>query len=143
MLKIARLSGSLLARKGTAAPAAANADAPDLADPAAASAQRAGGGNPFRLKLREREDEMLGEVLRLADGGRVPVEPARAGPRRRRTDERVRLTLRLDKERRRRLRIAAAHAGCSSNALLCKALDAHLAEFAPVCACLAGTTPSE
>jgi hypothetical protein len=143
MLRIARLSGGLLARKGAATPAAGHADpaAPEAGDAVSPNGAHAPAGNPFRMRLREREDEMLGEVLSIArDNGRLPAErhPVERHPveRRRRADGRVRLSLRLDRERHRQLRIAAARAGCSSQALLCRALDAHLAGLARSCPCL-------
>ena len=58
----------------------------------------------------------------------------------RREADRVALTLRLDRERHRRLRIVGARHECSSQAVIVRALDAYLATCGDRCACLRGET---
>ncbi|WP_147274928.1 hypothetical protein [Ferruginivarius sediminum] len=58
-----------------------------------------------------------------------PQEPPAAG------GERARISLRLDPERHRRLRLAAAHLDCSLQDLLIAALDEHLSGLRLGCAC--------
>lgn len=62
--------------------------------------------------------------LRLAP----PQEPPASG-------ERARISLRLDPERHRRLRLAAAHLDCSLQDLLIAALDEHLSGLHLGCPC--------
>jgi hypothetical protein len=62
--------------------------------------------------------------LRLAP----PQEPPASG-------ERARISLRLDPERHRRLRLAAAHLDCSLQDLLIAALDEHLSGLRLGCPC--------
>jgi hypothetical protein len=110
----ARLTGELLARRGEAMPTggfAAPGHAIGLAPPASPSPLRAAGtGGDERPRL-------------LQSRGKA---------------ERVALTVRLDRERHRRLRIFGARRGCSNQEVILKALDAYLAACGVDCACLRG-----
>jgi hypothetical protein len=127
MAQPARLTGELLARKGEALPTGGFAYTKlDLVPPQPSTArleQQRCGTSPAREAL-------------LPDLGR----PAPRHERRRRPehedDERVALTLRLDRARYTRLRILAARRARSGQELLLTALDAYLEACAIDCACL-------
>lgn len=117
----ARLTGELLARKGQAAPTTGLA----IAGPASALARPS--------------------LVHSRTPATVPGERRNAGPDRRqaagrREADRVALTLRLDRERHRRLRIFTARHDCSSQEVIVRALDAYLASCGEDCACLRGET---
>jgi len=128
MTEPARLTSALLARKGQAFPTAALAcptievsqplPAPDKLSP-----RRAGlalvGGTPGHSSVRARRGYGAGGSGHGEDG-------------------RVALTLRLDRERHRRLRIFAARHERTSQEVILEALDAYLAACGGDCACLRG-----
>lgn len=113
---MAMLSSGLLARKGAAVPAA-------LALPSDAMA-------PPRLELRmpparppepaawSRTDEKIDAAPRIRATGGTPPLPSESGS--------AKVSLRLDADRHRRLRLAALHQGSSGQKLLLAALDAYL-----------------
>jgi hypothetical protein len=110
----ARLTGELLARKGEALPATGMATATLALAPTRPTLVRAG-------------------VAASSDG-------ERRQPAGRREDDRVALTLRLDRERHRRLRIFSARHDCSGQDVIVRALDAYLEGCSDHCACLRGET---
>jgi hypothetical protein len=130
MTRPAGLTSDLLARKGQALPTAAPAcprveigqSLPALPAPDKPSSRRASiavvGGAPERRSGRARQAYGSGSSGRR--------------------DERIALTLRLDRERHRRLRILAARHDCTSQEVIVAALDAYLAACSGDCACLRG-----
>ncbi|MCE3247284.1 MAG: hypothetical protein K0R41_1109 [Geminicoccaceae bacterium] len=124
MTQPARLTSALLARKGQAFPtggvAGATIDACQPLPP------------PDRLTAR------AGMALVSDRGGVRPARQAKGtgrGPGNG-DDGRVALTLRLDRERHRRLRIFGARHERTSQEVILKALDAYLAACGADCACL-------
>jgi hypothetical protein len=112
MRSAARLTGELLARKGQATPTGGFASA------AIALSQP--------LPAPHKRGRAAGEGSRAATGPRSrPGDP-----------QRVALTLRLDREAHRRLRIFAARRGWTGQEVIRKALDAYLAACSVDCACL-------
>ena len=129
MREPAKLTADLLARRGQAlpttgfgSPSLALAEllpAPDkstLRRYATAAANDAGPDHPRRVTARDQR--------------RPP-----AGPR---AEERVALTLRLDRERHRRLRIFSARHEATSQDVIVRALDAYLDACGDDCPCLRG-----
>jgi hypothetical protein len=117
MTQPARLSGSLLARKGTASPAdGLNGAAIALSQPLP----------PWSAPRPAVAPEPLPRRTRPA--------PARA-------EERVALTVRLDPGRHTRLRILAARRNRTSQDVVTAALDAYLEASGGDCACLRGDGP--
>jgi hypothetical protein len=117
----ARLTGELLARKGEALPATGMATATLALAPTRPTLVRAG-------------------VAASSDGERRGSRSERRQPAGRREDDRVALTLRLDRERHRRLRIFSARHDCSGQDVIVRALDAYLEGCSDHCACLRGET---
>jgi hypothetical protein len=125
-MSAATLSSKLLAPKGSAAPAGGRSRTPKRAV--------AAGLRP------------VGAVPDAVPDSSVPP----SGPRGEANDdgyappgaERARVTLRLDPERHRRLRVAAACRGESMQSVMVAALDAYLANGAGGCACMADTADS-
>jgi hypothetical protein len=114
-MTVASLNATLLARKGGARPAVPGAEpaAPAGSTSPPPSAQPAQAAGPTAPAPRLRP---------------AAAEPAPGGAR-------ARLTLRLDPERHRRLRLAAAHLDRSLQALLTDALERYLAELPVHCPC--------
>jgi hypothetical protein len=128
MAQPARLTSGLLARKGQALPTGGFAHArlnlvPRL--PAAAKPEQHRCGTPLP------REALLPELRRPA-----PEPSRRPAPAR---DDRVALTLRLDRARYTRLKILAARRARSGQELLLRALDAYLEACAVDCACLRST----
>jgi hypothetical protein len=126
----ATLTRSLLVRKGAAIPT------PTVPLPTADSSPDPREPVPNLV--------LLGREALAGDRARPHVGKGGRGP----TEERRRLTLRLDVARHRRLKLAATHLGISLQDVLIAALDGHLARVAPGlaaggCACLAGTPRGE
>jgi hypothetical protein len=128
MARPARLTSGLLARKGQALPTGGFAHAklelvPRLPSAAKPEQHRCGTSLPH--------EALLPEPRRPApEPGRRPA-PAH--------DDRVALTLRLDRARYTRLKILAARRARSGQELLLRALDAYLEACAVDCACLRST----
>ena len=123
MTQTARLTSALLARKGQAFPTGGFACPPiDLGQPLPA---------PDKLSPPRRG-------LALARGAlATQLQPLRRPPRPS-DDGRVALTLRLDRERHRRLRIFAARRERTSQEVILRALDVYLEAYGADCACLRG-----
>jgi hypothetical protein len=126
MAQPARLTAELLARKGQALPTGGFAHAKlDLVPPQP---------SPRRLEPPRCGTPLTSEAL-LPDLRR----PTTRHERRRQSeddDERIALTLRLDRARYTRLRILAARRCHSGHDVLLNALDAYLEACATDCACL-------
>lgn len=126
----ARLSGELLARKGQALPTGGLAYATMTLDQPLPSY---GPAVLVRYGSLPAQDALTqGASRRTAERRRQP-----AG---RREEDRVALTLRLDRERHRRLRIFCARHECSSQEVIVRALEAYLETCGEDCACLRGET---
>jgi hypothetical protein len=126
MAQPARLTGELLARKGQALPTGGFAHAKlDLLPP-----------QPSAARMEQpRWSTALSSQALLADL-RHPEPRHERGGRPEHDDERVALTLRLDRARYTRLKILAARRSRSGQELLLSALDAYLEACAADCACL-------
>jgi hypothetical protein len=125
MHRPARLTASLLARKGEASPASGRGTGAALTPPL----------ETFRRPAASRPVLESKGTLRLLAGGAA----GRAfGDNAADADQRVTLTVRLDHARHRRLKILAARRRRTSQALLVEALDAYLHECGADCACLRG-----
>jgi hypothetical protein len=173
----ASLTGSLLARKGSAVPAAIAlsplAALPHVAmaqpvPPAAMSVSLAAMPSPAAAPAPQAApaSTMAGSALRPTaqmeswrspppfQPARPPADkpPAKAGgpkepPSRRGHGKTAKVSLRLDDERHRKLRLASVHQQLSGQQILLKALDAYLATYAPAamdgnCVCI-NRTPAE
>jgi len=125
----ARLSGELLARKGQALPAGGLAYAAMTLDQPLPAC-----GRPALVRY----GSLPAQDALAQDGGRRTTVQRRRRPARRREQDRVALTLRLERERHRRLRIFCARHECSSQEVIVRALDAYLASCGDDCACLRG-----
>ena len=125
MTQPARLTSALLARKGEALPTGGFAGA----------AIDAGQPLPPPATLTRRASMAL-----VSDRGARPARPVKGGGRGPGDggDARVALTLRLDRERHRRLRIFGARHDRTSQEVILEALDAYLAACGADCACLRG-----
>lgn len=134
----ASLTGSLLARKGSAAPSKAFG-----------KLFEAFPGRPQQLTQREPIDEAVCNdniaLLKgpgLCDGlhAAQSASAVRSGRGGERGNARAKLSVRLDSERHLRLKLSAAHLGRSSQAIMLEALDTYLANLAPSlaknCMCL-------
>ena len=127
MAQPARLTGELLARKGQALPTGGFAYAKlDLVppQPSAARLEQQRCGTPLT------REALLPDLRRPAPGHEPGRRPEHA------EDERVALTLRLDRARYTRLKILAARCSRSGHEVLLTALDAYLDACAADCACL-------
>jgi hypothetical protein len=126
MAQPARLTGDLLARKGHALPTGGFAYAKlDLVPPQPST----DGLEQQRCGTSLARESLLPDLRRPAS--------ARAPDRRpEHDDERVALTLRLDRARYTRLKILAARRARSGQELLLTALDAYIEACAADCACL-------
>ena len=125
MAQPARLTSGLLARKGQALPTGGFAHAKlDLVplQPSVAKAEQ------HRCGTSVPRAALLPELRRPA-----PEPSRRPAPAQ---DDRVALTLRLDRARYTRLKILAARRARSGQELLLRALDAYLEACAVDCACL-------
>lgn len=135
------LTGSLLARKGAAAPSNSFGK---LFEASPAASQGLADRKPCDEAVRN-ENVALGAsqqtsgCLRAAPSAEMTVgseNSGNGGP------GRAKLSLRLDRERHLRLKIAAAHLGRSNQAILLDALDSYLEKIAPEtaidCVCLNG-----
>jgi hypothetical protein len=127
MAQPARLTGELLARKGQALPTGGFACAKlDLVPPL-----------PSATRLEQQRDGTPAPREALRPDPRRPAavhEPSR--PSAHGGDDRVALTLRLDRARYTRLRILAARRARSGQEVLLNALDAYLEACATECTCL-------
>jgi hypothetical protein len=125
----AKLSGELLARKGEALPTGGFAYARLALDhplpPPGATALVRYAAAPASMTVA-RNDSRKGAPER------------RREPSGRRAEDRVALTVRLDRDRHRRLRIFGARQECSSQDVIIRALDAYFASCGDRCACLRG-----
>jgi hypothetical protein len=127
----ARLSGELLARKGQALPTGGlgyAAMAPDQPLPSY--------GHPVLVRY----GSLPAQDARAQGGSRRTTAERRRPPAGRREEDRIALTLRLDRERHRRLRIFCARHDCSSQEVIVRALEAYLDTCGEDCACLRGET---
>ena len=125
MAQPARLTSSLLARKGQALPTGGFAHAKlDLVplQPSVAKTEQ------HRCGTSVPREALLPELRRPAHEPSRRPAPA--------PDDRVALTLRLDRARYTRLKILAARRARSGQELLLRALDAYLEACAVDCACL-------
>jgi hypothetical protein len=164
----ASLTSSLLARKGSAVPAAiALSPLAALSHPALAAMSHAPLAAPATA-LHAPGPSAASSVPPARPAATVeswrsppPFQPARpplgkpeakAGgpkepPSRRGSGKSAKVSLRLDDERHRKLRLASVHQQLSGQQILLKALDAYLTSFAPSamdgnCVCINGT-PAE
>ena len=129
MTEPARLTAELLARKGQALPTTGFAHAVvALGRPMLGSDQHA----PARY------DGAPAAGVRPGEDARKAARDRRQEPAGRRQEDRVALTVRLDRERHRRLRIFGARYACSSQDVIVRALDAYLETCGDDCACLRG-----
>lgn len=126
----ARLSGELLARKGQALPTGGLAYATMTLDQPLPS---------YGPAVLVRYGSLPAQDA-LAQGASRRTAERRRQPAGRREEDRVALTLRLDRERHRRLRIFCARHECSSQEVIVRALDAYLETCGEDCACLRGET---
>jgi hypothetical protein len=125
MAQPARLTSGLLARKGQALPTGGFAHAKlDLVPPQSSAAR----------PEQHRCGTSLPREALLPDPRRPAHEPSRRTAHAH--DDRVALTLRLDRARYTRLKILAARRARSGQELLLRALDAYLEACAVDCACL-------
>jgi len=127
----ARLSGELLARRGQALPTGGFAYASIALDQPLPAAERT-------ALVRYGAAAPPGPVARA--GMRTANPDRRQQPSGRRDDDRVALTVRLDRERHRRLRIFGARHECSGQEVIVRALDAYFETCGDRCACLRGET---
>jgi hypothetical protein len=127
----ARLSGELLARKGQALPTGGLAYATMTFDQPLPAY-----GPPVLV----RHGSLPAQDARAHGGSRRTTAEPRRPPAGRREEDRVALTLRLDRARHRRLRIFCARHECSSQEVIVRALDAYLETCGEDCACLRGET---
>ncbi len=102
-----------------------------------------GGAGPSHLAPRLGDRIALGALYGGAPLRPMPSPPA-AAPK---SDRPGRILLRLDEARRHRLRLAAAHRGTSSQAILLSALDHYLTRVMPTllaerCPCIEGAEHS-
>jgi hypothetical protein len=127
MAQPARLTGELLARKGQALPTGGFAYAKlDLVPP-----------QPSAARLEQPRCGMSLTREALLPDLRRPAPVREPGPRPEHADDdRVALTLRLDRARYTRLKILAARRARSGQEVLLTALDAYLEACATDCACL-------
>jgi hypothetical protein len=126
MAQPARLTGELLARKGEALPTGGFAYAKlDLVPPQPSAA----GLEQQRCGTSLAREALLPDLRR-------PAPRHEPGWRPEHDDERVALTVRLDRARYTRLKILAARRARSGQELLLTALDAYLEACATDCACL-------
>ncbi len=122
----AKLTSDLLVRKGHASPTGGFAHAGiDLSQPLPAPAKLEG---------------PRGHVILATSPLSVHAAPARSAKRQARVGDegRVALTLRLDRERHRRLKVFGARNQQTTQEVLLKALDAYLEACGADCACLRG-----
>ena len=127
----ARLSGELLARKGQALPSGGLGYAAMTLDqplPSAGTSALVRYGSPAARDALAH------------DGCRRTTAERRLPPSGRREEDRVALTVRLDRERHRRLRIFGARHECSSQEAIVRALDAYLEACGDRCPCLRAET---
>jgi hypothetical protein len=130
MAQPARLTGELLARKGEALPTGGFAYAKlDLVPPQPSTARL----EQQRCGTSVAREALLPDLRYSAPVYQPGRRPAHA------PDDRVALTLRLDRARYIRLKILAARRARSGQEVLLKALDAYLEACATDCACLRGT----
>jgi hypothetical protein len=128
MTRTARLTGALLARKGHAAPTGGFAyPTIDLSQPLPA---------PDKLRPPHRGMVLAHGALNRP-GGALATQVRRRPPNQS-DDGRVALTLRLDRERHRRLRIFAARNERTSQEVMLRALDVYLEACGADCACMRG-----
>ena len=127
----ARLSGELLARKGHALPAGGLTYTAMTLDQPLPS---------YGTHALVRYGSLPAQDALARDGSHRTLAERRRQPAGRREDHRVALTLRLDRDRHRRLRIFCARQECSSQEVIVRALDAYLATCGDDCACLRGET---
>lgn len=121
-MKVASLSSSLLVRKGAARPSPLQPDAAGAAQRGAESP--AAGRFTFSGRGGERAERFPpGETARAPRVGQW--RNARG------SDDRVRVTLRVSRQRHLQLRLAAAHLDKSQQQILSEALDRYLADMAP------------
>jgi hypothetical protein len=132
-MSAATLSSNLLASKGGAAPAGGRSRTPKRAVAAGLRPVGAGTSTASPTASPKAPGDLpagpQGEVVH-DDGGAPPGA------------ERARVTLRLDGERHRRLRVAAACRGESMQTVMVAALDAYLASGAGGCVCVADAEES-
>ena len=130
MTQPARLTSALLARKGQAYPTGGFAyPAMDLGQPLP---------GPDKLSPPRRSLARARGALNSVGGApATQLRPLRRPPSQS-DDGRVALTLRLDRERHRRLRIFAARHERTGQEVILRALDLYLAACGPDCACLRG-----
>ena len=158
----ASLTGSLLARKGSAVPAALALSPLAVMQHPAMAALPPAPGPALPMPVAARMPLLLRPTPQM-EGWRspppfqpAPRAPARpeakapeaktAGgpkepPSRRGSGKSAKVSLRLDDERHRKLRLASVHQQLSGQQILLKALDAYLADCAPVvmdgnCVCI-------
>jgi hypothetical protein len=117
-MTVASLTGQLLARKGEARPSIVHGREPR-------PARSAPPPEPARC------------VPAAAPQPAPAADPGPGAP-----DRRARLTLRLDPNRHRRLRLAAVHTERSLQQLMTAALDAYLAGLDLDCACVRSDAPA-
>jgi hypothetical protein len=127
MTQTARLTSALLARKGQAFPTGGFAcPTIDLRQPL-----------PAPDKLGPRRGVVLTRGTPEHARGALATQISRLRrPPRRGDDGRVALTLRLDRERHRRLRIFAARHERTSQEVILRALDVYFEAYGADCACL-------
>ncbi len=131
----ASLTGQLLARKGTAHPSS-NLDTPWSARYTAlghAAGQAAAPPQP-----PAKGSEAPKQHLQRTGGGPLHIAWPTPEPERK-----VKLTVRLDSARHRRLRLAAVHKDQSLQAMLVAALDQYLEGLDVKCSCIRGVGPDK
>lgn len=124
----ARLTSSLLARKGEAKPTALDAPANGLPRPQPAGAVRA------------RPATARPPVVEILVPARTPT-PGTAGSGGPVTGDRVNLTVRIDRSLHTRLRVLAARQQRTNQDIVEGALEAYLNVFGAGCACVGGGKP--
>lgn len=132
------LSGGLLVRKGAAVPTRLGQTGlgATALGPTNFGSMNLGPTGLAALSIRPRA--VPDGAVRMAIGGAPPSDRPRHANR---TPRSTKVSLRLDAERHRKLRLAAIHLGRSGQRILLDALDAHLARCAEAippgdCACL-------
>jgi len=126
--KVSRLTGSLLARKGTASPS----PAPGLSTPAIQRFAPAEQNQPV-------ENNGQTKVKNIAARTKIKHKTEAANTKKK---TRVAMTLRMEEESHLKLRLFSAHSRKSCQTILSEALDLYLSEHAEElelqkCACLA------
>jgi hypothetical protein len=128
-MKPARLTGTLLTRKGSAAPSVAPSshDNPveTMRPRTAQSSEATRPADPKAAAPRKKLSDWIGPPKQKRAGAEPgPGEQRPAGPR-------IRVSLRLDMERHLRLKLVATHLNCTLQSLFTQAIDEYFERHTP------------